>query len=945
MDIISTFLPGDPRLIEQIVYELKSQGIFDQFRRECIADVDTKPAYQNLSQRVETSVMNFLNKQAFTEELNKNQLREQLRKNITESGFLESGVERIVDQVVNPKINSVFLPKVEDVVYKFLGIERRTSEPPKEEPTKEQPDLLPKDLEVVSPESVQDNLALEPVKEDTNDSSINSTNTVKTEDESPPFEPLDETGEEVKVGKVEVVQEASTESNGNVTPSDNDDNKMEICETSSDSNDKDTKVDVKEDVQKESHGEVKVDKEQVKSDKEEVKRGDKRSESRSSSDKHKSSRSERKDGSRSHSRDHGSKSSSRHSSSKDKDKKYGTSDKDKHSKDHHHHRRSSKDKSVRSEKSEKKHKDEVDKEEKKSREDKSKDKSSGRHKSGSRDKERERSGTKHKSSSSKDRDKDKSGSTKSKDKERSKEEKKKASGSEKKKIPDDHYALKDKKTERRSSDRDSNDGSSSKNSRNSSVGEGTGGAAVNLKSNTEEVFNSSPSTESGNTDTAAPFKLIKPKFASNIYEAMRLMKIRKRLAKLERQNQLALAQVDIDPKSLEGAGTVDELKIELEQTDEVEETLRGQDLSMDDFEALEAKLAEEMAKFNANMYGEDEEEDEEEFVKESCHVTAETSMELPELVVNISSCDEQSVTEKRQQENPSSSKLDINENDSKEIKLASDQKENLTSLNENFRGFTPDSVTDPQLAPLQKIIDKMQQDLRKTNSRANIVKVLKEELSQEAPECNPKAMLKLKLIFNELTMSNPAENLVQRNGKKLFLKVEKVKIEIPPKVLLCLEDMGFGEDRYNLFKTPNGLVSKGKRVINAKKRPRSVLASAEEEEEELCYFEGSEVNERTLKVLRGMMGKLERDIERLKLHMQNNIPTPKKRPGRKRKFQDTDGDGSTSSTPDSKKRLISENQTKTGVVSKRYSSDELYKPRPVLSTVNRRRSARNNNPQ
>ena len=44
MDLVtSTFMPGDPRLIDQIVYELKSQGIFDQFRKECIADVDTKP--------------------------------------------------------------------------------------------------------------------------------------------------------------------------------------------------------------------------------------------------------------------------------------------------------------------------------------------------------------------------------------------------------------------------------------------------------------------------------------------------------------------------------------------------------------------------------------------------------------------------------------------------------------------------------------------------------------------------------------------------------------------------------------------------------------------------------------------------------------------------------------------------------------------------------------
>lgn len=76
-------LPGDPRLIEHIVMELKSQGIFDQFRKECIADVDTKPAYQNLRQRVEGSVNGFLRNQSWNSDMNKNQIRETLRKTIS----------------------------------------------------------------------------------------------------------------------------------------------------------------------------------------------------------------------------------------------------------------------------------------------------------------------------------------------------------------------------------------------------------------------------------------------------------------------------------------------------------------------------------------------------------------------------------------------------------------------------------------------------------------------------------------------------------------------------------------------------------------------------------------------------------------------------------------------------------------------------------------------
>lgn len=34
--------PGDPQLVSMIVGHLKTQGLFDQFRRECLADVDTK---------------------------------------------------------------------------------------------------------------------------------------------------------------------------------------------------------------------------------------------------------------------------------------------------------------------------------------------------------------------------------------------------------------------------------------------------------------------------------------------------------------------------------------------------------------------------------------------------------------------------------------------------------------------------------------------------------------------------------------------------------------------------------------------------------------------------------------------------------------------------------------------------------------------------------------
>lgn len=151
------YMPGDPRLVDQLVYELKSKGIFDQFRKECIADVDTRPAYQNLRQRVENSVSMFLSRQCWKPDLNKNQLREKLRKHILDGNYLEQGVERIVDQVVNPKVASVFIPQVEDLVYNYLGISRKKSVPTTDTSDGKisTEDLLPTDLEAVSPGSVK----------------------------------------------------------------------------------------------------------------------------------------------------------------------------------------------------------------------------------------------------------------------------------------------------------------------------------------------------------------------------------------------------------------------------------------------------------------------------------------------------------------------------------------------------------------------------------------------------------------------------------------------------------------------------------------------------------------------------------------------------------------------------------------------------------------------
>lgn len=66
------------------VRQLKANGTFDQFRKECLSEMEAKSEFKTLKSNVETFVQEYLSEQTWNSLLKKSDIRENLRKKISE---------------------------------------------------------------------------------------------------------------------------------------------------------------------------------------------------------------------------------------------------------------------------------------------------------------------------------------------------------------------------------------------------------------------------------------------------------------------------------------------------------------------------------------------------------------------------------------------------------------------------------------------------------------------------------------------------------------------------------------------------------------------------------------------------------------------------------------------------------------------------------------------
>ncbi|XP_011804892.1 PREDICTED: biorientation of chromosomes in cell division protein 1-like 2 [Colobus angolensis palliatus] len=68
-----------------------------------------------------------LDKQEWNPSVNENQLRDGLRQTVVQPERSEAGVDRIISQVVDPKLNHIFRPHIEQAIHEFLVAQKEVA--------------------------------------------------------------------------------------------------------------------------------------------------------------------------------------------------------------------------------------------------------------------------------------------------------------------------------------------------------------------------------------------------------------------------------------------------------------------------------------------------------------------------------------------------------------------------------------------------------------------------------------------------------------------------------------------------------------------------------------------------------------------------------------------------------------------------------------------------